>query len=48
MNGYLKRGGEMLQDLNQMQVQFCGLMLSGLSGWGLYELARSVRDSCLR
>ena len=46
MNSYLKRGGEMLQNLNEMGVQFSGLVFSCAACWLLYELVRSVWDSC--
>ena len=42
MNIYLQRGGKMLRDWNELQMQACGLIFSCVSGWMLYELAKSV------
>ena len=48
MNAYLRSGGEMLRELNEIGVQFSGLAFSCFSGWVLYELARSVWNQCFR
>lgn len=42
MNAYLRRGGEMLREWNEMQVQSLGLLLTCGSGWALYQIAPSV------
>ena len=46
MNGYLRRGGDMLREWNELQVQLFGLLFSGASVWMLYELVRSVWQDC--
>jgi len=46
MNSYLRRGGEMLRDLNEMGIQGFGLVFSGAAGWMLYELVLSVWGEC--
>jgi hypothetical protein len=46
MNGYLRSGGEMLRDWNEMGVQFLGVAFSCGSGWVLYQLVRSVWTRC--
>jgi hypothetical protein len=38
MNGYLRRGGEMLRAWNELQIQLAGVLLSCGSGWLLYKL----------
>jgi hypothetical protein len=46
MNSYLRRGGDMLQEWNEVQVQLCGLVFTCASGWMLYELVRGVWAKC--
>ena len=46
MNSYLRRGAEMLTDLNLMGVQLSGLVFAIVSGWILYELVKSVWLRC--
>jgi hypothetical protein len=46
MNAYLRRGGEMLQDLNQTGVQIFGVILASGSGWVLYSVLRDVWSRC--
>jgi hypothetical protein len=42
MNGYLRRGGDILREWNELQVQFVGLVFVGGSVWVLFELLRSI------
>ena len=46
MNAYLRRGGEMLREWNELGVQLGGLVFAGASCWMLYELVRSVWTEC--
>ena len=46
MNEYLRRGGEMLQDLNQTGVQMFGAFFACARGWMLYHLLRDVWAQC--
>jgi hypothetical protein len=48
MNGYLRYGGEMLREWNEIGVRFAGLVFSCASGWMLYQLVRSVWEECFR
>jgi hypothetical protein len=45
-NGYLRRGGEMLRELNELGVQLGGLLFAGTSGWILYRLIHDVWRRC--
>ena len=42
MNAYLRRGGEMLRELNEVGVQLAGVLLFCVAGWALYSIAPSV------
>jgi hypothetical protein len=42
MNGYLRRGGDLLREWNELGTQTAGLLLSAVLGWLLFELLRSV------
>lgn len=42
INAYMKRGGEMWQEWNEVNVQIAGVVFACVSGWIFYELARSV------
>jgi hypothetical protein len=48
MNTYLRRGGEMLQELDELGVQLVGLIFTCGSGWLLYQLVPSVWQDWLR
>jgi hypothetical protein len=42
LNKYRRRGGEMLREWDELQVQLGGLLFSCGSGWVLYQIAPSV------
>lgn len=46
MSSYLRRGGHMSQEWNEVQVKLVGLVLTCASGWMLFELARAVWAEC--
>ncbi len=46
MNGYLRRGGDMVRELNEVQVQLCGFVFACASVWILYELVRGAWATC--
>lgn len=46
MNSYLRRGGDMLREWNEVQVQLGGLVFTCASGWILYELVRGAWAKC--
>jgi hypothetical protein len=46
MNSYLRRGGDMLREWNEVQVQLIGLVFTCASGWMLCELVRGVWVKC--
>jgi hypothetical protein len=47
MNAYLRRGGDMLRDINQMQVRMVGLLFSVVAGVMLIVLIEGVWSDCL-
>jgi hypothetical protein len=46
MNAYQKRGGDMLRDLGEMQVQLGGVVFTAIVAWALYQLAQSIWSKC--
>jgi len=42
MNAYLRRGGEMLREWNELQVRLLGLLFSCGAVWILYRILPSV------
>jgi hypothetical protein len=47
MNSYLRRGGDMLLEWNELQVRVAGLVLVCVSGWMLHQLVGEVWAKCL-
>jgi hypothetical protein len=47
MNAHLRRGGEMLREWNELQMQLCGLGFCCASAWMLYKLIQSFQRACV-
>ena len=46
MNSYLRAGGGMAQEVNEVGVQLCGLVCTCVSAWILFELVRGAWAKC--
>jgi len=42
MNANLRRGGEMLREWSELQMQFLGVLFTSAAGWILYRIVPSV------
>lgn len=47
MNGYLRRGSEMLRDWNELQMQVAGLIFACFASWVLYERSNRSGGSAI-
>ena len=46
MNAYLRRGGEMLREFNEITVQMFGVVFASASAWMLYHVVRDIWSQC--